>query len=94
MTNYEKGRAGEYEVKRLMENRGYYVFRTAGSHSPVDLICLKQDYGVQPPVLIQVKRGIKPSPGNWRSLLELRVTADKMVFYREDGKEWSKIALQ
>lgn len=35
---YVKGRAFEYQVKKQFEAGGYLVFRTAGSHSPADLI--------------------------------------------------------
>ena len=38
MTNYTKGRGFEYWVKHLLEKHNYLVFRTAGSHSPADLI--------------------------------------------------------
>ena len=36
--NYVKGRAFEYQIKKLFEKKGFMVFRTAGSHSPADLI--------------------------------------------------------
>jgi Holliday junction resolvase len=39
-TPYEKGRDLEYKAKELMESYfGCYVIRSAGSHTPVDLIC-------------------------------------------------------
>ena len=41
MTNYSKGRAFEYRVRRYLEGKGFVVFRTAGSHSPADLIALR-----------------------------------------------------
>jgi Holliday junction resolvase len=41
MSNYNKGRAFEYQVKLHLIKRGFCVFRTAGSHSPADLIALK-----------------------------------------------------
>lgn len=40
MTAYEKGRAKEYKAKELMESWfGCAVVRSAGSHTPVDLLC-------------------------------------------------------
>ena len=39
--NYNKGRAYEYKIKKRYEKLGYTVFRTAGSHSPADLIALR-----------------------------------------------------
>ena len=43
MTNYTRGRAIEYRVKNHLEGRGYYVFRTAGSHSLFDLLAFRSD---------------------------------------------------
>lgn len=39
--NYNRGRAFEYRVKKYLEDRGWTVFRTAGSHSKADLVCIK-----------------------------------------------------
>lgn len=36
--NYESGRRFEYRVRDYLEAKGYLVMRTAGSHSPFDLI--------------------------------------------------------
>ena len=38
MTQYARGRAFEYRVKKFYESKGFFVVRSAGSHSPVDLI--------------------------------------------------------
>jgi len=48
---YIKGRAKEYRVKKFLEERGYVVFRCAGS-KPVDLIALKKG---KKPLLIEIK---------------------------------------
>lgn len=50
ITNYTKGRAVEYEAKKMLEKEGCLVMRTAGSHSPFDLIAIGRDTR-----LIQVK---------------------------------------
>ncbi len=39
--NYARGRAFEYRVWHHLEGLGWTVFRTAGSHSPADLLALK-----------------------------------------------------
>ncbi len=39
-TNYEKGRAKEYRLKKKYEKMGYTVLRTAGSHGFADLIAV------------------------------------------------------
>ena len=41
--NYLKGRNFEYKVKKSLEDDGYFVVRTAGSHSPIDLLAFKRD---------------------------------------------------
>ena len=39
--NYNNGRAKEYRIKKKLEAEGWFVIRSAGSHSIVDLIALK-----------------------------------------------------
>ena len=38
---YLKGRAFEYDMKKLLEREGYVVTRAAGSHGPHDLIATR-----------------------------------------------------
>ena len=38
--NYNKGRKFEYQVAKEYRAMGYISFRTAGSHSPVDVIAI------------------------------------------------------
>lgn len=41
--NYLRGRSREYKIKQELEKEGYVlVVRTAGSHSPVDIIGIKE----------------------------------------------------
>jgi len=49
--SYTKGRRIEYLAKKILENEGYQVFRSAGSKGPWDLIALK-DHDIR---FIQVK---------------------------------------
>lgn len=41
MTNYHRGAYFERRVQRYYEKLGYLVIRSAGSHSPIDLVALK-----------------------------------------------------
>ena len=43
--NYKRGRTLEYDVKALLEQGGYTVVRSAGSHSPFDLVAVKETTG-------------------------------------------------
>jgi Holliday junction resolvase len=52
-TNYTKGREVEYLARDLLVAKGYQVLRSAGSHSPIDLVAW-QDAGH--PLFVQVKR--------------------------------------
>jgi len=38
---YKRGRDFEYRVKRRLEGCGFFVIRSAGSHSPVDLVAVR-----------------------------------------------------
>jgi Holliday junction resolvase len=40
MTRYHKGRRFEYQVKKWLEDKGYIVLRTAGSHGFADLVAI------------------------------------------------------
>mgnify|MGYP001559066270 CR=1 FL=1 len=40
-TNYQKGRSGEYYIINILEQRGYICIRSAGSHSPIDILAAK-----------------------------------------------------
>lgn len=50
--NYVNGRSFEYRVRDLFEAKGYFVMRSAGSRTPVDLVALKDGEIL----LIQCKR--------------------------------------
>lgn len=56
--HYEKGRRKEYKVVNMMREKGYLAQRTAGSHSPFDVIAINPD--IQDIRLIQVKPDSMP----------------------------------
>ena len=39
--NYERGRRFEYEVMEIFRKNGFTELRTAGSHSPFDVVLVK-----------------------------------------------------
>ncbi|MDD5406993.1 MAG: hypothetical protein PHE73_08665 [Sulfurovaceae bacterium] len=59
-TNYSRGRAYEYKVIKEMEKNGWFCIRSAGSHSPVDIIALQklkdETFAVK---FLQIKTSIK-----------------------------------
>jgi len=82
--NYIAGRNFEYEVMAHYRKLGYYCFRSAGSHSEADIICLKQrvtdwdEYYM--PLVIQCKRytGSKPKPSE--SFKEFKIVVGKKLW--------------
>jgi Holliday junction resolvase len=56
MTNYGNGVRFEYEMMKFYVAHGYFVMRSAGSHSPVDLIAFKVVDGRMVGYLIQCKK--------------------------------------
>ena len=50
--NYIKGRKLEYELKKMYEEMGCVVVRSAGSHSVVDLVVMRPTTGV---IFVQAK---------------------------------------
>lgn len=54
MSNYISGRNAEYMIKRMLISEGFkFVIRSAGSHTPVDLIATDG----KSIVVVQVKKG-------------------------------------
>lgn len=41
-SKYQKGRRTEYEAMTELEKEGYSCFRTAGSHSPFDVLAINK----------------------------------------------------
>lgn len=76
-SNYSRGRDTEYLARDLLVLHGYQVVRSAGSHTPIDLVAW-QDGGH--PLLIQVKRN---SNHHSRTLLVEREYASVIRSLRE-----------
>jgi len=43
--NYKSGVAREYRIMKKLEKEGWFCIRSAGSHSPIDIIAIKRLYG-------------------------------------------------
>ena len=41
--NYVSGRRFEYTIKKELQDQGWIAIRSAGSHSPFDIIAIKED---------------------------------------------------
>ena len=65
MTNYSRGAQFENQVKHDMIARGYHAHRIAGSHSPVDVVCIGKKV-----VYIQCKIGGVLRPDEWNTFFD------------------------
>ena len=68
--NYETGRRFEYKVKKHLESKGYFVLRSAGSKSPIDLIAVNKHDGYV--MMVQCKYGNKPAKAEVTKLIEMQ----------------------
>jgi Holliday junction resolvase len=88
---YKKGARYEYYVKQLLEEKGYLVVRTAGSHGPFDLIAIDRKRGEI--LLVQVTLRESVPAELKRELASLAGTyAVKPVVYRRG--EWIDLSQQ
>ena len=71
---YETGYRFEQRVKKHYESRGWFCVRSAGSHSPCDIVALKHHPPATDVVLIQCKVG-KPTR---KDVLELYGLANRL----------------
>jgi Holliday junction resolvase len=56
VSNYAKGRGFEQRARSRLEQRGYFVVRSAGSKTPVDLVAIKSN---ERPLFVQCKGGTR-----------------------------------
>lgn len=66
-TNYRNGAAFENQVKKDMEANGYAVVRSAGSHSPADLVAMRKG---RVTLGIQCKRNGRLDPDEWNEFCD------------------------
>lgn len=62
---YQRGAKFERECKRQAEEHGFFVIRSAGSHSPIDLVFVRLCGRV---TLVQCKKDGKVSNEEWQKL--------------------------
>lgn len=82
--NYNAGRRMEYLFKQELENWGYLVIRSAGSHGPFDLIAVDHaDLFHHPVRLIQVK-SVATEPQKDRLLRTWKAPLSPSPHYRQE----------
>jgi len=91
-TPYEKGRRYEYEAKEKLESWfGMYVIRSAGSHTPIDLLA---GNGIQV-FAVQVKYDTEPTKAELEALREWaeKFQAIPILMQKQKGGRWKIIAI-
>ena len=88
MNKYNKGRRYEYEVKNHLEEMGALVLRTAGSHSPIDLIAIWDNkiWAIQCKSIKKINSKTKQECKEFHNL-SLHPVIEKFFYVNEDGKE-------
>ena len=82
-TNYTRGAAFERKVAKDLEGYGYVTVRSAGSHSPADVIAMH--YGTI--ACVQCKLDGRVDPDEWNELWEFSRTAGGAPVVAEPYKE-------
>ena len=95
MTNYRRGRDKEFLAVRELRQQGYVAFRSAGSHSPVDVTAINKKH-VR---LIQIKRTKSNSPitkAERQAITALQVPKNtiKELWLWKDRHGWNKTIIQ
>lgn len=67
--SYKKGVRNEYRSMRLLESVGYFCIRSAGSHSPFDIVGISRG-GI---ALVQCKSGAWPTPAELETIRAIPV---------------------
>lgn len=89
--HYIKGRAAEYAVRNTLEPLGYHVIRAAASQGIFD-ICAYHNTG-RDALAIQVKRGEKPYPCDYKGCINLPVAPGiiKMLVWYPNGLKAARV---
>lgn len=72
--NYTNGVRREYQTKKVLEERGFLVLRSAGSHGAFDLVGIS--YADGEVLLVQVKSGGALTPDEKREIQKVQVPYD------------------
>ena len=82
-TNYTRGAAFERKVAKDLEGYGYVTVRSAGSHSPADVIAMMHGFIAA----VQCKLDGRIGPKEWNELWEFCAKAGAMPIAAEPYKE-------
>ena len=83
VTNYKRGADFERRAKEFLERIGYAVVRSAGSHSPADLVAMRHGELV----CVQCKRDGKLPPKEWNEFWEFCERAGALPVLAQPGPQ-------
>jgi len=84
MTAYSRGRYFEYRVRDYLTSQGWVVFRSAGSHSPADLIAIRAGETIL--VQCRAKGYLPPTERAGFVAVAQELEVRPYLAYREKGK--------
>jgi Holliday junction resolvase len=91
MTNYQRGAAFEHKTMRALEAMGWKCIRSAGSHSPADVVAMHEGHR---PLVVQCKRNGRLDPDEWNELFLFAVDAGAVPILATDkrgGVIWERL---
>ena len=88
-TNYQRGAAFERKTQGELERHGFAVVRSAGSHSPTDLVAMRNGEIV----LVQCKLNGYIGQYEWNELFEFAELAGGVPILASPKKEGRKCAI-
>ncbi len=78
MTNYSKGANFERRIQHYYDSLNYLTIRSAGSHSPIDLLAIPKGDDSRPFIAIQCKSYKKTRPKPDPAFIALKIPATKV----------------
>ena len=90
--NYKRGADYEREFIAEMSHDGYLGLRTAGSHSPFDVVLIPKELGNI--VLCKLKRYKKAKPKIPKSLKEIKINDEYITMWFVSRKDREKTEIE
>ena len=95
---YQRGRAFEYQVIKILEKENYLVLRSAGSHTKIDVFAILVKDGEEKPIFraIQCKRGSSPFKKDLQAIKKLNLPKiiSKEIWIKKQRREIEVIIVQ
>ena len=84
--NYDRGAAFERKVRDHLEGLGYAAVRSAGSHSPTDVVACRADQSGVTILFVQCKTNGRLDPEEWNDFIDFCETGGAVPLLAKKGK--------